>query len=157
MVEYVNVTPGGLRGGGHLLEPRTVLDFSKLECDLSVHGEVISENNVDVFRISNGIIDGYTVVDVMNLITSNFIKNLSFNNNQITYTSIAPSEIQTMEDLNGVITGIRYTDGSIVYDTFESSNALLYDSDLTTLAGCITNLRYTDYAIKYDTIGEISE
>ena len=158
MVDYVNVTPAGLRGGGYLLEPRAVFDFSKLDCDLSVHSEVINDRSVNVFRIMNGASsDGYTVVEVMNLISSNLIKNLSFNNNQITYTSVAPSEIQSMSDLNGVITGLRYTDGVILYDTFESSNALLYDSDLTTLAGCITNLRYTDYAIKYDTIGEISE
>lgn len=157
MVDHITVIPDGLRGGGHLLETRRVIDFVTLDCDLVLHTESIDDELVNVFRVSTGISEGYTVSEVMTLITKNLVKNLVFSNNQIRYTSIAPSEINTMEDLNGVVTGIIYTNGKIVYDLFESNNSLLYDDDLTELAGAITNLRYTNTSILYDTIGEISE
>lgn len=159
MVEYVNSIPERLRGGGFLLDPYTALDFVKSDCDLVVHNETVDDVVIPVFRLSTGSSSGYSVPDVMLLIEDSLIKNLSFNNNQIKYTSIAPSEISTMDDLNGVLVGISYTDGKIIYDTFESENALLYDSDLTVLAGAITDLEYdtTNFKIVYDTIGEIDD
>jgi hypothetical protein len=159
MVEHVNVIPESLRGGGFLLEPHIVSDFAKSDCDLVVHNETIDDVIVAVFRMSTGTMEGYSVADVMTLIEDNFVKNLTFNNNQIRYTSISPEEITTMDDLNGVIVGLDYDDGKIIYDTFESANALLYDDDLTTLAGAICDLEYdtSNYRIIYDTIGEIND
>jgi len=159
MPDYVIVTPGSLRGGGFILESRNVSDFMHSECDLIVHSETIDDLPANVFRLSNGTIEGYSVAEVMSLIDDTLVKNLTFSNNQIRYTLMEPEDVTSVSDLNGVIVGLRYSEGKIVYDTFESDNALLYDSDLTVLAGALTSITYdsSNFKIKYDTVGEISE
>lgn len=159
MVDYVYTVPGNVRGGGFILDPLTVNDFVRQNCDIVVHNESINDVTVPVYRISTGTTSGYSVVEVMELIDSPLIKNLIFGNNQIRYTQLDVEDITSIDDLNGVIVGIRYSDGKILYDTFESSNALLYDDDLTTLEGALTSITYdsTNYKITYNTVGEISE
>lgn len=159
MVDFINTIPEKVRGGGFLLEPRTVSDFVKEDCDLVTHNETINDILVECFRISTGTVEGYSAVEVMALIDNTLVKDITFGNNQIRYTSISAADVFTVSDLNGVVTGIEYSDGSIIFDTFESTNSLLYDDDLTELAGALTSITYdsTNYKIKYDTVGEISE
>lgn len=159
MVEYINTVPEHVRGGGYLLEPRQVSDFIKQDCDIAVQTESINDILVQIYRISTGTTEGYSAVEVMELIDNTLVKNIIFSNNQIRYTSISAEDVSNVSDLNGVVTGISYSEGKILFDTFESSNALLYDSDLTVLAGALTSITYdsTNYKIKYDTVGEISE
>ena len=159
MVDFINTVPGNVRGGGFLLEQRLVNDFVKSECDIVAHTETINDLVVPVFRISNGTSEGYTAVEVMELIDNTLVKDIAFSNNQIRYTLLSPADVTSVEDLNGVVTGILFTNNSILFDTFESSNALLYDDDLDTLAGALTSITYdsTNFKIKYDTVGEISD
>ena len=159
MVEYINTVPEKVRGGGFLLDPRQVSDFVKEDCDLVTHTETINDIIVECFRISTGTVEGYSAVEVMALIDNTLVKDITFGNNQIRYTSISAADVSTVSDLNGVVTGISYSNGVIVFDTFESSNSLLYDDDLTVLAGALTSITYdsTNFKIKYDTVGEISE
>lgn len=159
MVEVITIVLDKLRGGGFLLEPRSVSDFTRDNCDLIAREDTIDDTVTTVFRISNGTMEGYSVSEIMHLISGNLIKNLTFNNNQIRFDSYDPSEITTMDDLNGVIVGLRFEDNTIWYDTFESDNGLLYDSDLAVLSNAVTNLRYdtANYCILYDKVGEINE
>lgn len=160
MVDFINTVPDDVRGGGFLLEQRLVSDFVKSDCDIIVHNESINDVTVPVFRISTGSSsDGYSAVELMELIDNTLVKDIVFANNQIRYTSISAEDVTSVNDLNGVVTGISYSNGSILFDTFESSNALLYENDLEVLAGALTSITYdsSNFKIKYDTVGEISE
>ena len=159
MVDYIITVPENIRGGGFILDPIQASDFVKHECDIVVHTETINELPVECFRVSTGTVSGYSAVEVMALIDNTLVKDIIFANNQIRYTLISAADVSTVSDLNGVVTGISYSNGSILFDTFESQNSLLYDDDLTELAGALTSITYdsTNFKIKYDTVGEISE
>jgi len=159
MVDFINTIPNGVRGGGFLLDARLASDFVRSDCDIVVHNESINDIIVPVFRLSTGESEGYSVVEVMELIDNTLVKDITFDNNQIRYTSISAEDVSTVSDLNGVVTGISFSNNKITYNTFESENALLYDDDLTTLSGALTSITYdsTNFKIKYDTVGEISE
>lgn len=157
MVDYIYTVPANVRGGGYLLDRKFILDFITSDCDLVAHTETINDLPVQCYRISTGTTEGYSAVEVMELIDNTLVKNILFSNNQIRYTSISAEDVSTVNDLNGVVTGISYSNGSILFDTFESNNALLYDDDLTELEGALTSITYdsTNFKIKYDTVGEL--
>lgn len=160
MVEYINTSPSSVRGGGFLLEQITILDLIKNDCDVSVHSETIHDLSAYVFRLGTGQHhDGYTAIEVMELIDDTLVKNISFSNNQIRYDLLEVEDVTSVNDLNGVITGIRFVDDMILFDTFESSNALIYDSDLAVLSGALTSITYNenDCSIRYNTVGDIDE
>lgn len=156
MTQHIDVFPGSIRGGGNVLTTKTAADFVKNNCRLALSTVTVHDVSMTAFHITPA--EEHTLTEILNAIqASNFIKNLSFSNNAITYDSVAKSGMSSVSDLNGIVYNIRFANNAILFDTFSSSGASLTDSDIDKLEQALTSISYnsTSYEINYDVVGEI--
>ena len=156
-MDKISVYPESIRGGGDILPKHAQNDFTKSKCVLYGNDEVVDGITRRLFRLES-IVDSGTGAALKNFLSginvTQLIKNLTYSNGVISYSTLYVADITALTDLEGVIYNLRYVNGNIAYDSFTntSSYTSLTEEIMNALYTAVMTLTYTNHEIIYTSV-----
>lgn len=155
-MDKITFTPSSIRGGGDILDTREVSDFILVNSTITDSTQTVLGDVCTVFNLDYSAIDVFSafMAELNNKNVTSLVKDLSFTNNSIVYTPLLVSNIDSVDDLVGVVYNIQFdsTNNCITYDSFTS------DTDFNALETALTSITYnsTTYQLLYEILGELN-